>query len=140
MSDLEINQRISIPASELTWTAVRASGSGGQNVNKVATKIDLRFDLDANSSLPAGAKARLRELVRNRLDADGRVVITSQTTRDQSKNLEDARQRLRALVLTALPRPKPRRATRPSKAAKRRRREDKRRRGEVKRGRGKVTE
>ena len=107
--DLQVTTSVIIPASELEWTAVRSSGPGGQNVNKLNTKIDLRFDLPATQALHAPAKARLRRLAAGRLDAEGRVVIISQATRNQQRNLEDARQRLAALIRIALRPPRPRR-------------------------------
>src|SRR5450432_823154 len=88
-----------IPEAELRWTAVRASGPGGQNVNKVASKIDLRFDFEQSAALTAELKARLRITAAARLDADGRLQITSQLTRNQPDNLEDARQKLAELLL-----------------------------------------
>src|SRR5688500_114787 len=99
MDDLEVQPGIVIPARELTWSAARASGPGGQNVNKVSSKVDLRFDLRGTESLASDVKARLRAKAgTSRLDADGRVVIVSQVTRDQHRNLEDARERLAGLI------------------------------------------
>ena len=115
-----------VPERELVWAAVRSSGPGGQNVNKVSSKVELRFDLEASAALSASAKARLRALARHRLDGDGRILIVSQVTRNQPKNLLDARERLAELIARALVVPKARRATKPSRAAKRARLNDKR--------------
>jgi ribosome-associated protein len=137
--DLPVTARITLLADELQWKAVRASGPGGQNVNKVATKVELRFDLANSHSLDFGVKARLRALAGSRLDADGALVVVSQATRSQEQNLEDARQKLAELVRRALVVPKRRRATRPSRGAVERRLEGKRRQREKKqtrRGRG----
>lgn len=127
-----------IPGEDLTWTAVRASGPGGQNVNKVSSKVDLRFDLKATRALSARVKARLRKLARGRLDAGGRIVITSQITRNRVRNLQDARDKLAALIAEALVEPKRRRKTKPSRAAQRRRLDGKRRQSDKKRARAKV--
>src|SRR5580658_5756917 len=133
MSDpLFIRGALTIPGAELSWTAVRASGPGGQNVNKVASKVELRFDLLGSRALAADVKARLRDLAGSRVDATGQLLLTSQLTRDQSRNLEDARAKLADLVRRALRPPRKRKATRPSLGAKRRRLEHKRRQGEKK--------
>ena len=124
-----------IPGADLEWRAVRSSGPGGQNVNKVSSKVELRFDLAGTRALAPPVKARLAALAHGRLDADGRLVIASQKTRAQERNLEDARERLRALVEAALTPPRPRRATRPTASSRRRRLDDKRRHAEKKRGR-----
>jgi len=127
-----------IPEAELRWTAVRASGPGGQNVNKVASKIDLRFDFEESSALSSEVKARLRTKARARLDAEGQIQITSQLTRNQPDNLEDARQKLALLLESALAAPKARRKTKVSRAKKARRVADKRVHAEKKQNRGRV--
>lgn len=126
MEDLVVRDGVIVPERELVWAAVRSSGPGGQNVNKVSSKVELRFDFEASTSLSASVKARLRALAQNRLDAEGRILIVSQVTRAQPKNLEDARQRLAELIARALVVPKARRATKPSRASKRARVKDKR--------------
>ena len=136
---IEVTPAIQLMDDELMVRAVRASGPGGQNVNKVATKIDLRVDLDAIEGLPDPARDRLRALARHRLDAEGRLVVTSQASRNQARNLEDAREKVRALIAAALVRPRPRTATRPTKAAREQRLGAKRARGTVKRLRARPT-
>jgi ribosome-associated protein len=136
MDAIVITERVRVPAAALTMQAVRASGPGGQNVNKVASKIDLRVDLGAIEGLTDAARHRLRALAGRRLDADGRLQVTSQATRDQSRNLEDAREKVRALVAAAMPEPKRRRPSRPTAAARERRIESKKHRSTTKRLRG----
>ena len=136
--DLVINDRVTVPARDLSWTASRASGPGGQNVNKVATKVTLRFDLRGTEALTRVQKARLRKLAGKRIDAQGALRINAQAERSQRQNLERARDGLRKLIRKALVSPKRRVATKPSRASKRRRLDDKRRRGDQKKARGKV--
>ena len=140
MDAIVVTDSVRVPASALTMRAVRASGPGGQNVNKVASKVDLRVDLDAIEGLADPARTRLRTLAGHRLDADGRLQITSQVTRDQGRNLEDAREKVRTLVAAAMREPKRRRPSRPSAAARERRIESKKRRAAVKRSRGRPGE
>jgi len=135
MDPLIISPTLTIPATDLSWDATRASGPGGQNVNKVASKIELRFDLQGCRALDDETRRRLRALAGSRVDTDGQLHIVSQLTRDQGRNLLDAREKLRLLILRALERPKPRRPTRPTLASKERRLVAKRQQGERKRGR-----
>lgn len=134
-TDLVINARVTIPASDLTWTAVRASGPGGQNVNKVASKVELRFALATSTALSAGARRRLAEAAVHRLDAEGNLVVTAQESRNQLTNLRRAREKLAELILAALTPPRPRIATRPTRSSQRARLETKRRVSTKKQGR-----
>jgi ribosome-associated protein len=132
---LTVTSNLVIPGEELVWSAVRSGGPGGQNVNKVATKVELRFQVEASALLTPAVKARLLARAAGRLDAEGRIVIVADETRSQSRNLELARERLAELVRAALVAPKQRKKTRPSRGSKERRLEHKRQVGEKKRAR-----
>lgn len=134
---LYINHRITIPWAEVTLKAIRAQGAGGQNVNKVASAIHLRFDV-RRSSLPDDVKEDVLKLDDQRLTQDGTIIIKAQRFRTQEKNREDALQRLQQLIRFALQKDKPRVATRPTRASQRRRVDQKVQRGQVKALRGKV--
>jgi ribosome-associated protein len=130
---IRITDHIAIDESELTETFVRASGPGGQNVNKLATAVQLRFDVRHSPSLPADVRARLAALAGRRLTQDGVLVIIAQRHRTQERNREDARTRLVELIRQAAVPPKRRRPTRPTAASRERRIESKKRRSGVKR-------
>ncbi len=130
-----VTHSVRVPASALSVRAVRSSGPGGQNINKVATKVVLRVDLAAIEGLTEDARVRLGVLTRHRLDAKGRLVVTSQATRNQARNREDARAKVQRLVETALRRPRPRRPSRPPPVAKERRIAEKKRRSGLKESR-----
>lgn len=131
------SKRIEIPVEEIDFTAVRSPGAGGQNVNKVATAIHLRFDIRA-SSLPEWIKQRLLDLADKRITAEGVVVIKSKKHRTQERNREAAIERLQSLVDEACHTPKARIKTKPSKAQKKKRLENKRKRSDLKKLRTKV--
>ena len=124
-----VSPNVVLPPQDFTFAATRSSGPGGQNVNKVASKVELRFDLVGTRALSTPQKSRLRSLAAGKLDAEGRVVVTRQLTRDQVRNLEDARDKIRTLVAQALVTPKARKKTRPSRSAVERRLDEKRRAG-----------
>ena len=137
---IRVGPRVTIEESELVERFVRASGPGGQNVNKVATAVQLRFDVARSPSLPEDVRERLRRLAGNRLTDDGVLVIDARRFRTQERNRRDALERLVALVERALVAPRPRKATRPTRGSKERRLAAKQQRGKVKQLRGRIDE
>jgi len=121
MDAIQISDTVRVPGAAMQMKAVRSGGPGGQNVNKVASKVELRIDLELIEGLDPGSLERLRHLVRNQTDGDGRWLLTSSLTRDQSANIEDARGKVASVVKAAMVAPIPRRPTRPTHGSKMRR-------------------
>ncbi len=132
---LEINAQLRIPDDELEWTYVRSGGPGGQNVNKVASKAVLRWNVAASPSLPDDVKSRLRAQQANRITAEGELVLTSQRYRDQERNRQDCLDKLREMIVQAAARPKARRKTKPTRGSQEARLRAKKRRAATKAGR-----
>ena len=132
---IEIAPGITLADDELEWRFIRASGPGGQNVNKVSSAVQMRFNLPFNTSIPMAARNRLRRLAGQKLLDDGTILIAARSERSQEQNRRDALERLSALIRTALVEPKIRRKTKPSKASKQRRMDSKKHRGVTKQGR-----
>lgn len=137
---LRINDQIEIADWEISEQFTRSSGPGGQNVNKVSTAVELRFEAERSPALTAAVKKRLRRIAGRRWTQDGAIVLFVQDTRSQLRNREIARERLVEMIEQALVAPKRRVATRPTRGSVRRRLEGKKKRGEVKALRGKVKE
>ena len=135
---LEINSDITIKTAEIRFDFVRSSGPGGQNVNKVASAVQLRFDIRNSTSIPDEIKPRLIKLAGKRVNSEGILLIDARTSRSQSQNRAEALERLKTLILKALHKPKPRRKTRPTAASKEKRLRSKKIRGNLKRLRGNV--
>jgi ribosome-associated protein len=129
---LDIDDRIHIPDEELDWKFVRSGGPGGQNVNKVASKAVLRWNVLGSSSLPPEVKARLQTQQANRLTTEGDLLLTSQRYRDQDRNRQDCLDKLRALILKAMATPKVRKKKKPTRASRERRLAAKRHRSAAK--------
>lgn len=136
---IRINDDIAIDEGELVESFIRSSGPGGQNVNKLATAVQLRFDARRSPSLPNDVSIRLQRLAGKRLTRDGILVITAQSHRTQERNRADALERLVELIREAAVRPVPRRETKPTKASRKRRVDAKVRRGHIKAMRGKAS-
>jgi ribosome-associated protein len=136
---LQITPSVAIQDSELDERFVRASGPGGQNVNKVATAVELRFDAARSPVLSGPVRARLRAIAGTRMNADGVILIDARRYRTQVQNREDARERLAELIRQALVPPRRRRKTRPTRSSVEKRIESKKQRAEKKRGRGRIT-
>lgn len=137
---LKINDTLSIPLQEISISAIRSRGAGGQNVNKVSTAIHIRFDVRTATAISDEDRERLLKMKDRRLSKDGVIVIKSQRYRSQDKNRSDALERLAEMIRTALVVEKPRKATKPSKKSRQKRLDEKTRRGRLKESRGKISE
>jgi|SRR5665647_546386 len=132
MQDIVVTPWLTIPSGELSVSFARSGGSGGQNVNKVSSKVDLRWNLESSAVLRPEDRAWLLQKLRSKLTTDGTLIVTSTLTRDQIKNRDDAESKLALIVRAALDRPKTRKPTKVSRGAKRRRVADKRHQAEKK--------
>ena len=130
---IEVNDRVTIDEAELQFDFIRSSGPGGQNVNKVSSGVQLRYDVKNSPSLPEEVRKRLMQMAHNRITQDGILIVEAKQYRTQEQNRQAAIERLVELIRQASKKPKIRKRTRPSKAAKRKRLEAKRRRGQIKR-------
>jgi len=132
---LVVNRRIRIPSSEFRFTFARSAGPGGQNVNKVNTKVTLHWPVDSSPSLPEDVRERFRSKYSRRINKNGELVIYSQRYRDQGRNVDDCLDKLREMLLDVATAPKKRKATRPSRASKERRLRDKKAKSQTKESR-----
>jgi len=132
---LRVTSRLTLPAEELRVSFARSGGPGGQNVNKVASKVVLRFSIRDSAALSEGQRRRLLERLESRLRGEGELVIHASNHREQARNLEEARERLAKLLQDGLTEVKPRKKTRPTRASKRRRLDAKKQRGQLKKDR-----
>ncbi len=137
---LKINDTLSIPLQEISISAIRSRGAGGQNVNKVSSAIHIRFDVQASAAISDEDRERLLKVKDRRLSKDGVIVIKSQRYRSQDKNRSDSLERLAEMIRKALVEEKPRKATKPSKKSRQKRLDEKTKRGRLKESRGKVSE
>jgi len=135
MDDVVVTPRVTIPGDELAIAFSRSGGAGGQNVNKVSSKVELRWNPTTSAAVSGDERTWLLDRLRSRLTGDGTLIVTSTKTRDQGKNRDDATSKLALIVRTALDRPTPRKPTKVSRGAKRRRVADKRHHAEIKRNR-----
>lgn len=135
MADLRINETLTIPDAELSESFARSGGPGGQNVNKVASKAELRWNVRTSAVLAPRDREWLIDKLETKLTKDGELIVTSEKTRDQTRNREFARDKLAMIIRVALRRPKRRKKTRPTRAAKERRMQDKKHRSRIKRNR-----
>jgi ribosome-associated protein len=136
VADVRVNDRVTIPAHEVSIAFARSGGPGGQNVNKVSSKVELRWTPSTTSALSADDRSLVVAKLAGRLTTAGELIVVSTLTRDQVVNRGDAEDKLAAIVRAALHRPKPRKKTKPSRGAKERRLKAKRARSDIKRGRG----
>jgi ribosome-associated protein len=136
--ELAITSRIVVPGSDLELSYSRSGGPGGQKVNKTESRVQLSFDLEGTAALSPSVKARVRANFGARLTRDGRLVLACDTHRERTRNVATVRARLASMIRTCLEAPRPRRATKPSRSARRRRMDNKTKRGRVKRLRGRV--